>query len=211
MEKEETDLNRLHCINIPLPLLSVSTVSLQCFSSVNNEIDFRIISVLCFLGTSSHDFCRIKTQGLSATYLELRMNKIVIPGVYWSCKLIWHSLWWVIKASYFAVVHAFRGIVCHNSYLHSVRNLMKSTNLPFLNNSKLFPLHLEAWVKTAPDSFTHSNESQIFWYSLQLIFSDTLQIYNQGCLSLIFSQYLTLFQVHSFFQFAKHIQCSANQ
>lgn len=82
MNKEETDLNRYHCINIPLPLLSVSTISLQCFSPVNNEIDFCIISMFCFPGISSHDSGRIKTQGLSATYPELRMSKIVIPGVY---------------------------------------------------------------------------------------------------------------------------------
>lgn len=117
INKEETDLNRHHCINIPLTLLSLSTASLQCFSPVNNEIDFSIISMFCFLGISSHDFCRIKIEGLPAIYLELRMNKIVIPWVYWCCKLIWHSLWWVIN---FAVVNVFRGIVCHNSYLHQV-------------------------------------------------------------------------------------------
>lgn len=174
MKKDERYLNRHHCINIPLALLFVDTISLQCFSPANNEIDFCIISIFFFLGNSSHDFCRIKTQGLSAMYPELRMNKIVIPGVYWCCKLIWHSLWWVIKANYFAVVHVFRGIFCHNSYLHSIRNLMESTNLPFLNNSKLFPLHVEAWVENSTRfSFTHSNESQNFWYLLQFIFSDT--------------------------------------
>lgn len=40
----------------------------------------------------------------------------------------------LIRANYFVIMHMFRGINCHNSYLkQSVKNLMKSTNLPLLN------------------------------------------------------------------------------